>query len=151
MLFRSRQRTIYLLTLLCPTSMPSLRSSPWIRSAPQPGFSRQILRIRSRTSLEMTGRPGFPQRTFQVQNKRKAARCQAMTVSGLTMGPWPTPSANRARGATGRSTAGGRPRSILGAFLQTSGARRFDGVKPGSRARGKHATGRSTTELRGVS
>src|SRR6267378_4516834 len=49
------------------------------------GFSRHILRIRSRTSLEMTGRPGFPQRTFQVQNKRKAARCQATTVSGLTM------------------------------------------------------------------
>src|SRR5438132_3636902 len=34
-----------------------------------------------------------------------------------------TPSANRARGATDRSTAGGRPRSILGDFLQTSGAR----------------------------
>src|SRR5204862_411759 len=80
-----RQRTIYLLTLLSPMSMPSLRSSPWIRGAPQPGFSRDILRIRSQTSLEMTGRPGFPQRTFQVQNKRKAARCQATTVSGLTM------------------------------------------------------------------
>ena len=57
----------------------------WIRGASQPGFSRHILRIRSRTSLEMTGRPGFPQRTLQVQNKRKAARCQATTVSGLTM------------------------------------------------------------------
>jgi hypothetical protein len=33
----------------------------------------------------MTGRPGFPQRTFQIQNKRKAARRQATTVSGLTM------------------------------------------------------------------
>jgi hypothetical protein len=33
----------------------------------------------------MTGRPGWPRRTFQVQNKRKPARCQAMTVSGLTM------------------------------------------------------------------
>ena len=31
-----------LLTLLCPTSMPSLRSSPWMRGAPQPGFSRHI-------------------------------------------------------------------------------------------------------------
>jgi len=49
------------------------------------GFSRHILRIRSRTSREMTGRPGCPRRTFQVQNKRKPARCQAMTVSGLTM------------------------------------------------------------------
>src|SRR5205823_8598408 len=68
--------SIYLLTLLSPMSMPSLSSSPWMRGAPQPGFSRHILRIRSRTSLEMTGRPGFPQRTFQVQNKRKPARCQ---------------------------------------------------------------------------
>ena len=62
-----------------------LSSSPWMRGAPQPGFSRHILRIRSRTAREMTGRPGWPRRTFQVQNKRKPARCQAMTVSGLTM------------------------------------------------------------------
>jgi hypothetical protein len=34
---------------------------------------------------QMTGRPGWPRRTFQVQNKRKPARCQATTVSGLTM------------------------------------------------------------------
>jgi len=44
-----------------------------------------------------------------------------------------------------------RPRSIWGAFLQTCGARRFDGVEPGSRARGKHATGRSRPKMRGVS
>ncbi len=33
----------------------------------------------------MTGRPGWPRRTFQVQNRRKPARCQAKTVAGLTM------------------------------------------------------------------
>jgi hypothetical protein len=33
----------------------------------------------------MVGRPGWPRRTFQVQNSRKPARCQATTVSGLTM------------------------------------------------------------------
>ena|ERR1700730_13586068 len=32
-----------------------------------------------------TGRPGRPRHTFQVQNSRKPARCQEMTVSGLTM------------------------------------------------------------------
>jgi hypothetical protein len=32
--------------------------SPWMRGAPQPGFSRHILRIKSRISREMTGRPG---------------------------------------------------------------------------------------------
>ena len=66
-------------------SMPSLSSSPWMRGAPQAGFSRHILRIRSRTSREMSGRPGWPRRTFQVQNNRNPARCQARTVSGLTM------------------------------------------------------------------
>src|SRR5207302_9054939 len=76
---------MYLLTLLSPRSMPSLSSSPWMRGAPQLGFSRHILRIRFRTSREMTGRPGWPPRTFQVQNKRKPARCQATTVSGLTI------------------------------------------------------------------
>src|SRR5258708_18356709 len=40
-----RRRTMYLLTLVSPTSMPSLRSSPWMRGAPQSGFSRLILRI----------------------------------------------------------------------------------------------------------
>ena len=34
---------------------------------------------------QMTGRPGWPRRTFQVQKRRKPARCQATTVSGLTM------------------------------------------------------------------
>ena len=63
----------------------SLSSSPWMRGAPQVGFSRHILRIRSRTSREMTGRPGWPRRTFEVQKRRKPARCQATTVSGLTM------------------------------------------------------------------
>jgi len=66
-------------------SMPSLSSSPWIRGAPQEEFSRHILRIRSRTSREMTGRPGWPCRTFQVQKRRKLLRCHATTVSGLTM------------------------------------------------------------------
>jgi len=56
-----------------------------MRGAPQPGFSRHILRIRSRVSRARTGRPGCPRRTFQVQNRRKPLRCQAKTVSGLTI------------------------------------------------------------------
>jgi hypothetical protein len=69
-------------TVVSLMSMPSLSSSPWMRSAPHPVFSRHILRIRSRTSQEMSGRPGWPRRTFQVQNRRNPARCQATTVSG---------------------------------------------------------------------
>ena len=76
---------MYLLTLLSLMSRPSLSNSRWMRGAPQPGFSRHILRIRSRTSRAMRGRPRLPRRTFQVQNRRKPARCQATTVSGLTI------------------------------------------------------------------
>ena len=43
--------------------------------APQRGFSRLILRIRFRISLETLGRPGCPCRVFQVQNNRKPLRC----------------------------------------------------------------------------
>ena len=76
---------MYLVTLLSPMLMPSFSNSPWMRGAPQVGFSRDILRISSRVSRAIAGRPGCPRRTFQVQNKRKPLRCQATTVSGLTM------------------------------------------------------------------
>ena len=76
---------MYLLTLVSPTSMPSLRSSPWMRGAPQSGLSRLIFRISLRISFDTGGRPRWPRRTFQVQNSRNPLRCHAMTVSGLTM------------------------------------------------------------------
>ena len=44
-----------------------------------------MVRIRSRTSSETAGLPVLPCRIFQVQNNRKLFRCQAMTVSGLTI------------------------------------------------------------------
>src|SRR5258708_2116809 len=80
-----RRWTMYLLTLVSPTSMPSLRSSPWMRGAPQIGLSRLILRISLRISFDTGGRPVWPLRTFQVQNSRNPLRCHAMTVAGLTM------------------------------------------------------------------
>jgi len=82
---RLRLRTIYLLTLVSPISIPSLSNSPWMRGAPHSGLARLILRISSRTSCETAGLPVCPRRTFQVQNNRKPLRCQATTVSGLTM------------------------------------------------------------------
>jgi serine/threonine protein kinase len=48
-------------------------------------FSRLILRIRSRTSQETSGRPIRPCRIFQVQKRRNPLRCQAIAVAGLTM------------------------------------------------------------------
>ncbi len=75
----------YLPTLVSPMSMPSLSNSPWMRGAPQSRFSRLILRISARTSFWTAGLPSRPRRTFHVQKSWKPLRCQAMTVSGLTI------------------------------------------------------------------
>jgi hypothetical protein len=66
-------------------SMPSLSSSPWMRGAPHSGLSRLIWRISFRASWQTGGRPGWPRRTFQVQNSRNPLRCQWITVSGFTI------------------------------------------------------------------
>src|SRR5260370_40549862 len=49
--------TMYLATVVSPTSMPSLSSSPWMRGAPQSGLARLITRISWRVSREIFGRP----------------------------------------------------------------------------------------------
>jgi len=41
----------------CATSNPSLSSSPWMRGAPQSGFSMLIRRINTRRSVSIYGRP----------------------------------------------------------------------------------------------
>ena len=55
-----------------------------MRGAPHNGFMSAIVRINWRTS---GGTPGRPTRCrlFHVQKSRKPRRCQARTVSGLTM------------------------------------------------------------------
>src|SRR3954447_9851047 len=53
-----RCRAMYVATEVWPTSMPSLRSSPWMRGAPQRGFARVISRISCRTSRGTLGLPG---------------------------------------------------------------------------------------------
>ena len=57
-----------MLTLVSPMSVPISSSSPWMRGAPQSGFSGLILRIGSRVSLDTGGLSGWPRRTFHVQN-----------------------------------------------------------------------------------
>jgi hypothetical protein len=52
-----RRLTMYLATLDCATSNPSLSSSPWMRGAPQSGFSMLIRRINARSSVSICGRP----------------------------------------------------------------------------------------------
>src|SRR6266403_3694124 len=77
-------RATYFATLVWPTSMPSLSSSPWMRGAPQSGLARFMFRINLRIS---SGTLGLPPRCldFQRQNDRNPARCQRTTVSGRTM------------------------------------------------------------------
>ncbi|WP_244438071.1 hypothetical protein [Afipia birgiae] len=48
---------MYLAILDCATANPSLSSSPWIRGAPQSGFSTLIRRISARSSVSICGRP----------------------------------------------------------------------------------------------
>ena len=57
---------IYLATLVCPISMPSMSSSPWIRGARHSGLAMLISRISRRISGGTIGLP--PQRLdFQRQ------------------------------------------------------------------------------------
>jgi hypothetical protein len=51
------RRIMYFATVAWLTSMPSLRSSPWMRGAPHSGLALFICRIRSRTSRPTDGRP----------------------------------------------------------------------------------------------
>ena len=53
------------------------------------------------------GRPGWPPRTFQVQNRRKPFRCQAITVAG-----WTTSSAERQSPQTSHNQAPTRCRPV---------------------------------------
>ena len=71
--------------VLSQRSKPSMRSSPWMRGAPQVGFSTTIRKINSRTSFGV----GFlPTRVLtwdiSLQYERKPAWCQRTTVSGVT-------------------------------------------------------------------
>ena len=78
------RRTMYLATVVCPISMPSLSSSPWILGAPQSGLARLISRINCLMSAGIFGRPPCDF-DFHRQYDRKPARCQRITVSGLTI------------------------------------------------------------------
>src|SRR5216684_3515247 len=98
---------MYLATLVSLISMPSFSNSPWMWGAPHGGFSRLILRIRSRTSPETAGRPTLPCRIFQVQKRRNPLRCQAIAVAGLTMSSAERQSHQTRERKTQKQTVGG--------------------------------------------
>ena len=92
--------------LVCPTSIPSLSSSPWIRGAPYNGLAMLISRTNCRISVGTAGRPKR-RLDFQRQNNRKPARCQRTTVSGRTMASasWAFGNRRQAQLRTNLSTA----------------------------------------------
>jgi hypothetical protein len=61
------------------------RSSPAMCGAPQSGLAADTLRMRSRISRGIAGRPGFPDPLSFLQYSRSFRRRQARTVSGLTI------------------------------------------------------------------
>src|ERR1035441_9570218 len=64
---------------------PSLSSSPWMRGAPQVGFSVAMRKISSRTSLLIGFLPtACRAREIQLQYSRNPVRCHRTTVSGVT-------------------------------------------------------------------
>src|SRR6266404_4138129 len=73
-------------TVLSESSKPSMRSSPWIRGAPQVGFSTTMRKINSRTSFGVGLLPTCL-RTLEINRQyiQKPVRCQRTTVSGATM------------------------------------------------------------------
>ena len=73
---------MYLRTVRGEIRIPSLsRSSLAIRSSPHSTFSRAILRISSRSSIGIAGRPA---RDFIRQSNLQPARCQRIIVAGCT-------------------------------------------------------------------
>jgi hypothetical protein len=67
------------------TSMPSLRSSPWMRGAPQREFAVAIPVIKALMSERVVGRPPAERPESLVQYSRKRRRCHRRTVSGVTI------------------------------------------------------------------
>src|SRR5258708_24925014 len=78
--FGSRRETVR-----SATSMPSFRSSPWIRGAPQSGFAAAICVTRALIWALTGGRPTAGRPESFVQYSRKRCRCHRRTVSGVTM------------------------------------------------------------------
>ena len=72
-------------TVVSDTLKPSFKSSPWMRGAPQVGFSAAMRKISARTSWLTGLRPPLCRvRESHFQYSRKLARCQPTTVLGVT-------------------------------------------------------------------
>lgn len=75
-----RWRILYSSTVAFDTSQRRKRSSERILGVPQVGFSDDMRRINLRISASILGRPGFLDRDFHRQYRRKPCLCQRSTV-----------------------------------------------------------------------
>ena len=69
-------------TVRSDTSIPSLRSSPWILGAPHRGFAAASLPTRAVISAFTGGRPTMGRPEILIQYSRKRRRCQRSTPPG---------------------------------------------------------------------
>jgi len=99
---RSRTERMYFCTVRLLILMPSFKSSPRIRSAPQSRFLVAISLIKLMVSA-VTRRSTLPGWDRRRQNMRNPSRCHRRTVSGCTMA--------RARRHVGNTAAASRKRS----------------------------------------
>src|SRR5438445_1453033 len=72
-------------TVRSATSIPSFRSSPWIRGAPHRGFAVAMRVIKVLISAGTAGRPPVEQPESLLQYSRKRRRCHRRTVSAVTI------------------------------------------------------------------
>src|SRR5439155_9309741 len=72
-------------TVRSATSIPSFRSSPWIRGAPQRGFAVAMRVIKVLISAWTAGRPPVEGPESLLQYSRKRRRCHRRTVSAVTI------------------------------------------------------------------
>ena len=135
-----RRRTMYFATVDFGTSIPILPSSPTILGAPQSGLADDILRMRSRTSRGIDGRPGLPERDSSLRYSRNFRRRQARTVSTCTK--------TRAARQPDQARASQDQRIQSAGFSRveskSAGGHGVDAEAPGSCSAGKAGIGRSS-------
>jgi hypothetical protein len=102
---RCRRRSVRI--VVAPTQIPSLRSSPWIRTQPQRGFSRANRNTSSCSSGSSDGLPAGRRR--YVHFRRTSSRCQRRSVCGETTNADHRPRGNRPLAAA--RTTRSRPRN----------------------------------------
>ena len=98
------RRAMYFATLVWPTSMPSLSSSPWMRGAPQSGLAR----LMSRISRRISSGTSVSRRAVWISNARTIETQHGANEPRSQAGRWPAHLKYREQGDTAQRTPVGR-------------------------------------------